>query len=45
VASTAPEAAQPQQTSLSCEEVTAQIVAVLAIQILALDERLKRIDR
>lgn len=45
VAATALEAAQGQQTSLPGEEVAAQIVAGLAAQILALDERLKRIDR
>lgn len=45
VAVTALEAAQAQQTALPGEEVAAQIVADLATQILALDERLKRIDR
>ncbi|MEU2303289.1 IS110 family transposase [Streptomyces misionensis] len=45
VAATALEAAQAQQTALPGEEVAAQIVADLATQILALDERLKRIDR
>ncbi|MER5297773.1 IS110 family transposase [Streptomyces pharetrae] len=45
VATTALEAAQAQQTALPGEEVAAQIVADLATQILALDERLKRIDR
>ncbi|QYX79976.1 IS110 family RNA-guided transposase [Streptomyces akebiae] len=45
VATTALEAAQAQQTALPGEEVAAQIVADLASQILALDERLKRIDR
>ncbi|MFD5740614.1 IS110 family transposase [Streptomyces massasporeus] len=45
VAATALEAAQAQQTALPGEEVAAQIVADLAAQILALDERLKRIDR
>ncbi|WP_369393195.1 IS110 family transposase [Streptomyces sp. CG1] len=45
VAATALEAAQAQQTALPSEEVAAQLVADLATQILALDERLKRIDR
>ncbi|EFL34858.1 integrase [Streptomyces viridochromogenes DSM 40736] len=45
VAATALEAAQAQQTALPGEEVAAQIVADLAAQIIALDERLKRIDR
>ncbi|CAM5400678.1 hypothetical protein SFUMM280S_05253 [Streptomyces fumanus] len=45
VATTALEAAQAQQTALPGEEIAAQIVADLATQILALDERLKRIDR
>jgi transposase len=45
VAATALEAAQAQQTALPGEEIAAQIVADLAAQILALDERLKRIDR
>jgi transposase len=45
VATTALEAAQAQQTALPGEEVAAQIVADLAAQIPALDERLKRIDR
>ncbi|MEU9923800.1 IS110 family transposase [Streptomyces griseoluteus] len=45
VAATALEAAQAQRTALPGEEVAAQIVADLATQILALDERLKRIDR
>ncbi|MEE1837526.1 IS110 family transposase [Streptomyces sp. SP17KL33] len=45
VAATALEAAQAQQTALPGEDVAAQIVADLATQILALDERLKRIDR
>ncbi|MFB6718459.1 IS110 family transposase [Streptomyces sp. NPDC056358] len=45
VAATALEAAQAQQTALPGEDVAAQIVAVLAAQILDLDDRLKRIDR
>ncbi|MGW5372561.1 IS110 family transposase, partial [Streptomyces sp. NPDC004011] len=45
MAATALEAAQAQRTALPGEEVAAQIVADLATQILALDERLKRIDR
>ncbi|WP_405953502.1 IS110 family transposase [Streptomyces phaeochromogenes] len=45
VAATALEAARAQQTALPGEDVAAQIVADLAAQILALDERLKRIDR
>ena len=45
VASTALDAAQAQQTALPGEEAAAKIVADLATQILALDERLKRIDR
>ncbi|PWJ04765.1 IS110 family transposase [Streptomyces sp. NWU49] len=45
VAATALEAAQAQQTALPGEDVAAQIVADLAAQILALDDRLKRIDR
>ncbi|WEH12887.1 IS110 family transposase [Streptomyces sp. VNUA24] len=45
VAATALEAAQTQQTALSGEDVAAQIVADLAAQILALDNRLKRIDK
>lgn len=45
VAVTAVEAAQAQQTALPGEDVAAQIVADLAAQILALDDRLKRIDR
>ncbi|MFH9551949.1 IS110 family transposase [Streptomyces sp. NPDC017435] len=44
VAATALEAAQAQQTALPGEDVAAQIVADLAVQILALDDRLKRID-
>ncbi|MFF3489702.1 IS110 family transposase [Streptomyces sp. NPDC002701] len=45
VAATALEAAQAQQTALPGEDVAAQIVADLAVQILALDDRLKRIDK
>ncbi|WP_371641783.1 IS110 family transposase [Streptomyces mirabilis] len=45
VAATAVEAAQAQQTALPGEDAAAQIVADLATQILALDDRLKRIDR
>ncbi|AIV33297.1 IS110 family transposase [Streptomyces coelicoflavus] len=45
VAVTALEAARTQQTALPGEEVAAQIVADLAEQILALDERLKRIEK
>lgn len=45
VAATALEAAQAQQTALPGEDVAAQIVADLAAQILALDDRLKRIDK
>jgi NAD(P)-dependent dehydrogenase (short-subunit alcohol dehydrogenase family) len=45
VAWTALEAAQAQQTALPGEDVAAQIVADLAGQILALDDRLKRIDK
>ena len=45
VAATALEAAQAQQTALPGEDVAAQIVADLAEQILALDDRLKRIDQ
>lgn len=45
VASTALEAAQAQRTALPGEEAAAKIVADLATQILALDDRLKRIDR
>ncbi|MGW7405673.1 IS110 family transposase [Streptomyces sp. NPDC054833] len=45
VAAAAVEAAQAQQTALPGEDVAAQIVADLATQILALDDRLKRIDR
>ncbi|MGX1303309.1 transposase [Streptomyces albogriseolus] len=45
VAATATEAAQAQQTALPGEDAAAQIVADLATQILALDNRLKRLDR
>lgn len=45
VAATALEAALAQQTALPGEDVAAQIVADLAAQILALDDRLKRIDK
>ncbi|MFJ9567976.1 IS110 family transposase [Streptomyces fuscichromogenes] len=45
VAATALEAAQAQQTALPGEDVAAQIVADLAAQTLALNDRLKRIDR
>ncbi|RSM93730.1 IS110 family transposase [Streptomyces sp. WAC 01325] len=45
VAATALEAAQAQQTALQGEDVAAQIVADLATHILALDDRLKRIDK
>ncbi|WP_370467090.1 IS110 family transposase [Streptomyces sp. 5-10] len=45
VAATALEAAQAQQTTLPGEDVAAQIVANLAAQILALDDRLKHIDQ
>ncbi|MER5495576.1 IS110 family transposase [Streptomyces sp. NPDC002490] len=45
VAATAVEAAQAQQTALPGEDVAGQIVAELAGQILALDDRLKRIDQ
>ncbi|WNI23862.1 IS110 family transposase [Streptomyces sp. ITFR-16] len=45
VAATALEAAQAQQTALPGEDAAAQIVADLAAQILALDDRLKNIDR
>ncbi len=45
VAATALEAAQAQQTTLPSEDVAAQILADLAIQILDLDDRLKRIDK
>ncbi|MGF0170194.1 IS110 family transposase [Streptomyces sp. Marseille-Q5077] len=45
MAAAAMEAAQAQQTALPGEDAAAQIVADLATQILALDDRLKRIDR
>ncbi|WP_046500169.1 IS110 family RNA-guided transposase [Streptomyces odonnellii] len=45
VAATALEAAQAQRTALPGEDVAAQIVADLAAQVLALDDRLKRIDK
>ncbi len=45
VAATATEAAHAQHTALPSEDMAAQIVADLATQILALDDRLKRIDR
>ncbi|MFI9724376.1 IS110 family transposase [Streptomyces sp. NPDC052396] len=45
VAATALEAAQAQQTALPGEDIAAQIIAGLAAQILALDDRLQRIDR
>ncbi|MEU1598366.1 IS110 family transposase [Streptomyces sp. NPDC005708] len=45
VAATALEAAQAQQTALPGEDVAAQIVADLAMQILAVDDRLKNVDR
>ncbi|MEU6222073.1 IS110 family transposase [Streptomyces sp. NPDC047022] len=45
VAATALEAAQAQQTALPGEDVAAAIVSDLADQILALDDRLKRIDK
>ncbi|MER5277958.1 IS110 family transposase [Streptomyces sp. NPDC002809] len=45
VAAAALEAAQAQQTALPGEDVAAQIVADLAAEILALDDRLKRIDK
>jgi transposase len=45
VATIALEAAQAQQTALPGEDIAAQITAELAAQILALDDRLKRIDR
>lgn len=44
VAATAMEAAEAQQTTLPGEDVAAQIVADLASQTLALDDRIKRID-
>ncbi|MFE2727292.1 IS110 family transposase [Kitasatospora sp. NPDC059327] len=45
VAATALEAAEAQHTVLPGEDVAAGIVADLAVQILALDDRLKRIDK
>ncbi|MGX9225962.1 IS110 family RNA-guided transposase [Streptomyces albus] len=45
VAQTALEAAQAQWTALPGEDIAAQIVADLAAQILALDDRMKRIDK
>lgn len=45
VAASALEAARAQQTALPGEDVAAQIVADLAVLILALDDRLKRIDQ
>lgn len=45
VAAIALEVVDAQQTVLPGEDVTAQIVADLATQILALDDRLKRIDK
>ncbi|MBM4790643.1 IS110 family transposase [Streptomyces sioyaensis] len=45
VAATALEAAQAQQTALPGEDVAGPIVAELAAEILALDDRLKRIDK
>ncbi|MDX2693238.1 IS110 family transposase [Streptomyces ipomoeae] len=45
VAATALDAAQAQQTALPGEDIAAQIVADLAAQILALDDRLTRIDK
>jgi transposase len=45
VAATALEAAQAQQAALPGEDVAGRIVADLAAQILALDDRLKRIDK
>ncbi|AKL68961.1 MULTISPECIES: IS110 family transposase [Streptomyces] len=45
VAATALRAARAQQAALPGEEIAAQIVADLAGQILALDDRLKRIDK
>jgi transposase len=45
VAATALEAARAQQTALPGEDIAAQIVADLATQILALDDRTKRIDK
>ncbi|MEU6284372.1 IS110 family transposase [Streptomyces sp. NPDC047028] len=45
VAATALEAAQAQQTVLPGEEVASRLVADLAAQTLALDDRVKRIDK
>jgi transposase len=45
VAATALEAAQAQQTALPGEDVAAQTLADLAVQIVALDDQLKRIDQ
>ncbi|WP_030935797.1 IS110 family transposase [Streptomyces sp. NRRL B-24720] len=45
VAAAALDAAQAQHTALPGEDVAAQIVADLAAQILALDDRLRRIDK
>lgn len=45
VAATALEAARAQRTALPGEDVAAQIIADLAVQILALDDRLKRIGK
>ncbi|MFJ8314286.1 MULTISPECIES: IS110 family transposase [unclassified Streptomyces] len=45
VAATALEAAEAQHTTLPGEDVAAQIVADLATQTLALDDRIKRIDQ
>ncbi|MEV7152357.1 IS110 family transposase [Streptomyces sp. NPDC093084] len=45
VAAAALEAARSQQTVLPGEEVAAQLVADLAVQILALDDRLKRVEK
>ncbi|MFI1839579.1 IS110 family RNA-guided transposase [Streptomyces olivaceoviridis] len=45
VAATAMEAARAQHTALPSEDVAAQIVADLAAQALALDDRLKRINK
>ncbi|MFK0227676.1 IS110 family transposase [Streptomyces sp. NPDC090303] len=45
VAAAALEAAQAQQTALPGEDVAGEIVADLAAQVLALDDRLKRIDK
>ncbi|MFF4410827.1 IS110 family transposase [Streptomyces sp. NPDC001404] len=45
VAATALEAAEAQHTALPGEDVAAQIVADLAAQVLALDDRIKRVDK